>query len=152
MLQPPVNKFVFQAIVACTAGILLLSGAQAADLMPLGDLPGGDFRSRAHGVSADGSVVVGWGSSASGQTAFVWTQGDGIQSLHDVLMINGATGLGGWQLQSAHGISADGQWVVGHGINPSGDREAFLASLDLSAVDTDKVPIAIFIILGEDEN
>jgi len=33
--------------------------AQTASFTPLGDLPGGEFYSRAFGVSADGTVVVG---------------------------------------------------------------------------------------------
>ena len=39
----------------------------------LGDLPGGLFNSQAYDVSADGSVVVGQGNSASGGEAFRWT-------------------------------------------------------------------------------
>lgn len=40
----------------------------------LGDLPGGVFESRAQGVSADGSVVVGISISASGVEAFRWVE------------------------------------------------------------------------------
>jgi len=39
------------------------------------------------------------------------------------------TGLDNWELREAASISADGQWVVGTGINPSGLREAFLANV-----------------------
>ena len=105
-------------IVEATEAFRWTSGT---GIVGLGDLPGGNFNSSGEAISGDGSVVVGWGSSASGQEAFVWTQGDGTQSLHDVLMINGATGFGGWQLQRANGISADGQWVVGHGIDDDYD-------------------------------
>ncbi len=101
----------------------------AGGMMGLGDLPGGIFESRAYGVSADGIVVVGQGESASGTTAFVWTQADGMQSLRDMLIANGVTGLDNWVLRNANSISADGEWVVGDGINPSGDQEAFLANI-----------------------
>ena len=58
-----------QGIGACSVGILLVSAAQAADFIPLGDLPGGEFHSNANGISADGSVVVGWSGGASGDEA-----------------------------------------------------------------------------------
>ena len=96
-------------------------------MVGLGDIAGGSFGSQAWDVSADGTVVVGWGDA--GTTAFVWTSSGGMQRLFDFLFANGATGLGGWSLRSAQGISADGQWVVGYGINPSGQTEAFRASL-----------------------
>lgn len=101
----------------------------------LGDLEGGDFGSVARGVSADGSVVVGIGSvvaatiGASGLVPFVWTQANGMRRLFDVLVEQGATGLSGWTLKEATGISADGNWVVGYGVNPNGLGEAFLANI-----------------------
>jgi probable HAF family extracellular repeat protein len=87
-------------------------------MVGLGDLPGGNFSSRATGVSGDGSVVVGYGDTAAGTEAFVWTQADGMRRLIDVLVANGATGLGGWILTEAQAVSADGQWVVGSGKPP----------------------------------
>ncbi len=98
-------------------------------MVGLGDLDGGVFWSSVNGVSADGSVVVGLGYGASGGEAILWTAGGGMERLLDVLLANGATGLTGWTLEIANGISADGRWVVGLGINPSGDAEAFLADL-----------------------
>jgi probable HAF family extracellular repeat protein len=50
----------------------------------LGDLPGGSFISLANGVSADGSVVVGRGASASGNEASRWTSGTGMVGLGDL--------------------------------------------------------------------
>ena len=35
-------------------------------------LPGGEFSSRAIGVSADGSIVVGMSKSSLGDEAFIW--------------------------------------------------------------------------------
>jgi MYXO-CTERM domain-containing protein len=37
--------------------------------------------------------------------------------------------LTGWTLSSAGDISADGRWVVGQGVNPSGQTEAWLANI-----------------------
>jgi len=108
----------------------------AGGMMGLGYLPGhlpaNGAESRAFGVSADGSVVVGQSqgdSSSATSEAFVWTQADGMQSLRDVLIANGVTGLDNWVLHKANSISDDGQWVVGDGVNPSGFGEAFLANI-----------------------
>jgi len=104
-------------------------------MMGLGFLPGHnppDAGSGASGVSADGSVVVGRSQSDNGswnREAFVWTQANGMQRLRDMLIAKGVTGLDNWELREARGISADGQWVVGQGINPSGFHEAFLANI-----------------------
>ena len=104
----------------------------AGGMMGLGYLPGLEAESRAYGVSADGSVVVGQSqadNNSATSEAFVWTQVNGMQRLRDVLIAKGVTGLDNWELREATSISADGQWVVGDGINPSGDREAFLANI-----------------------
>jgi probable HAF family extracellular repeat protein len=47
----------------------------------LGDLPGGGFFSIARAISADGGVIVGQGTSTSGQEAFRWTEDDGMVGL-----------------------------------------------------------------------
>lgn len=95
----------------------------------LGDLPGGDFNSRANGVSADGTIVVGRGSSDAGTEAVVWTESGEIVRLIDLLMLQGASGLDGWELLAATAISDDKRWIVGIGTNPSGDLEAFSAQV-----------------------
>jgi uncharacterized membrane protein len=106
----------------------------------LGLLPG-SFNGRARSVSADGSVVVGDVLTATGEIddsiAFIWTDKDQIQSLRDVLIAGGATGLDGWTLNYASGISADGQWVAGFGINPDGYREGFLANVSPDSAPAD---------------
>ncbi len=107
----------------------------AGGMMGLGHLPGHlppDARSGASGVSADGSVVVGQSQSADGSSygeAFVWTQTNGMQRLRDMLIAKGVTGLDNWELRDVTSISADGEWVVGNGINPSGFGEGFLANI-----------------------
>ncbi len=99
---------------------------QATGMVGLGDLPGGISSSYATGISADGSIVVGWGSSASsggtGRTeAFRWTQATGMVGLGDL--------PGGIFSSYATGISADGSIVVGWGSSASsggtGRTEAF---------------------------
>ena len=89
----------------------------AGGMVGLGDLPAGDFNSVAHAVSADGAVVVGAGSSASGsEEAFHWTSAGGMIGLGDL--------SGGLSSSEARGVSADGIVVVGYGYSASG-REAF---------------------------
>lgn len=98
-------------------------------MVGLGDLPGGRFFSVAYGVSGNGSVVVGEASSDSGAEAFVWTAAGGVQSVRDLLLAGGATGLTGWTLENAWAISADGRTIVGNGGNPAGQREAWVATI-----------------------
>ncbi len=110
------------------SGVEAFRWTAATGLVGLGDLPGGSFFSEALGVSADGSLVVGVGFSASGREAFIWDEANGMRSLRDVLIAQGDD-LTGWTLLSADAISADGSTIVGKGINPSGQFEAWLARL-----------------------
>ncbi len=83
----------------------------------LGDLPSATVGSNAHGVSSDGSVVVGYSYSASGREAFRWTSGGGMVNLGDL--------PGGSFYSEANGVSADGSVVVGDSNSASG-MEAFI--------------------------
>ena len=104
---------------------VVLAGHQmtmASSFRPLGDLPGGDFRSVARDVSADGSVVVGHSDSALvdpgfGREAFRWTRRDGMIALGDL--------PGGSFSSGALAISNDGKVVVGSGTSGRLGREAF---------------------------
>jgi hypothetical protein len=51
-----------------------------------------------------------------------------MRVLQDVLTDLGLD-LSGWVLQSAEGTSSDGATIVGHGTNPNGDTEAFIARI-----------------------
>lgn len=101
-----------------SAGVIALILTKAcvgqAMFMGLGDLPGGDFTSRARAVSHDGLVVVGVSHSANGTTgtqgcceAFKWTLAGGMVALGD---------LPGASFESeARGVNADGSLIVGDG-------------------------------------
>jgi MYXO-CTERM domain-containing protein len=52
-----------------------------------------------------------------------------MRSLQDMLVNDLRYDLAGWRLTGASSLSADGQWVVGGGINPSGQTEAWLANI-----------------------
>lgn len=96
----------------------------------LGDLAGGDFYSQARDITADGSIVVGMGTTGtagSNYEAFIWDEYDGMRSLQSVLENEYSLDLAGWILQEASGISSDGSAIVGYGINPDGYMEAWIA-------------------------
>src|SRR5262249_26551175 len=95
--------------ILCVVAAVQVGGAAstifaAASLTPLGDLPGGEFRSVANGVSADGSTVIGFSGLGAGQEAFRWTSAGGMVGLGDL--------SGGDFESSANGVSADGSVVV----------------------------------------
>ncbi len=99
-------------------------------MVSLGQFPGGSKYTEAYAVSADGSVIVGSGQGMGGTYdyhAFIWTEQQGLRLLEDVLIDDYGIDLTGWSIQSATGISANGMTIVGSGINPNGDREAFIA-------------------------
>jgi probable HAF family extracellular repeat protein len=102
-------------------------------MVGLGQLAGGELigYSTATSVSADGSIVVGNSTSARGEEAFIWDDTNGMRSLEDVLIDDYGLDLTGWDLTSATGISADGQTIVGYGINPDGHTEAWIATVPI---------------------
>lgn len=100
----------------------------------LGNLPGGMEFNLANAVSADGSVVVGRAAGPDDDEAFIWTAVGGMVSLSQFLANEGLD-LTGWQLLEAVGISADGLVIVGNGINPAGDNEAWLVNLRTTSED-----------------
>jgi probable HAF family extracellular repeat protein len=95
----------------------------------LGKLTGSTVGSFAWDVSADGSTVVGYADDADRGQAFIWTPNNGLQTVQQILTDAGVD-LTGWQLKEARGISNNGRKIVGRGINPDGNTEAWLAELD----------------------
>jgi len=90
---------------------------QSTGMEGLGDLPGGAFGSSAIATSVDGTVIVGFGSSALGDEAFRWTLSGGMVGLGDL--------AGGLFQSYAQAVSADGSIVVGYGTTEIG-IEAFI--------------------------
>jgi probable HAF family extracellular repeat protein len=122
------NTVVVAVVVAvsCTVG-----QAVAVTFTPLDDLPGGSFISGAAGLSADGLVVLGDSSSASGFEAFRWTRSSGIVGMGDL--------PGGTFASESADASADGSVVVGYGRSASGDR-AFRWTSGGGMVDLGELP------------
>lgn len=89
-------------------------------------------RTSSYGVSADGAVVVGrslTNPSSASDRAFRWTTKKQIQDLRQELLNLGVGAVGDWILLGATGVSADGALIVGEGLNPSRQREAFRVTL-----------------------
>jgi hypothetical protein len=81
------------------------------------------------GVSDDGNTVVGFVRGPQATRSFLWTDNKGFQWLDDVL--KGQTAAG-WQLTFLDAITPDGKILVGYGINPGGQIEAFKINLKAS--------------------
>jgi probable HAF family extracellular repeat protein len=95
----------------------------------LGDLAGGTISAGANDVAAIGSVVVGFSSTDNGYEAFIWDPTNGMRRLQDVLETQYQLDVSGWTLVSAEGISGDGMTIVGWGIDPLGNTQAWIATL-----------------------
>jgi probable HAF family extracellular repeat protein len=97
---------------------LLLPATHAAELIPLGILPGNEF-STARDVSDDGTVVVGEndGPPPFGRRAFRWTAESGMVALEDL--------PSGRHPFHAYGVSVDGSVVVGDARIDLGDHESY---------------------------
>jgi probable HAF family extracellular repeat protein len=98
----------------------------------LGFLSGSPFESVAIAATHSGQAIVGFSGIHNDMRAFVWTEVTGMLPLQDVLInrYNLAAELADWQLTVAHDISPDGHFIVGSGINPDGNQEAWLVRLD----------------------
>ncbi len=105
---------------------------QATGMVGLGtDLPEGHYDdTSALAVSADGSIVVGYASSTASTTAvpFIWDSVNGMRNLQSVLTTEYGLDLTGWVLETASDISANGDFIVGHGYH-DGVTEAFRAAI-----------------------
>ncbi len=105
------------------------ASAQTASFTPLGNLPSNPLvvpdvlGSYAHGVSADGSVVVGESGLGS---AMHWTRNTGLRVLSDLSLVANEL-LGSYAL----GVSADGTVVVGSGYRSGSQAFRWTASTGL---------------------
>lgn len=119
-----------------TLGMQAFRWTESGGMDGLGDLPGGDFDSSAHDTTADGSIVVGRSNVLGGQLTsssdpFIWDEVHGMRNLVDVLTNDFGLGsaLAGWNLTEATAISDNGKVIIGNGINPDGNFEAWRAVL-----------------------
>jgi probable HAF family extracellular repeat protein len=99
-MQPARTAFALALIVP------LALSSDPPSFTGVGDFSGGLRRSSAQGVSGDGKVVCGFGTTEDGLLAFRWTAAGGLQSLGEL--------AGGATESVASGISADGSVIVGN--------------------------------------
>jgi probable HAF family extracellular repeat protein len=92
-----------------------------------------DSEDHALAASGDGSIIVGFTQvtflGRDGPVAFIWDEQQGLRSVKRVLRKDFGLDLTGWKLHVATDISHDGSTIVGSGINPDGDLEAWIARL-----------------------
>jgi probable HAF family extracellular repeat protein len=99
---PPASTWDYPANEACY-------WTQGASAVGLGDFPGRNLESWAHGISYDGSVIVGHGRPDNpAPQAFRWTNETGLVGL-GYLPTNFS------QYSSARDVSADGSVIIGEG-------------------------------------
>lgn len=80
-------------------------------------------------VSGNGVMVVGRGRAGEEKSeACVWTAAGGVVRLAAWLQQQGVD-LDGWRLSEATGVSHDASVIVGTGVNPQGDTEAWIVRL-----------------------
>lgn len=81
------SRFTWQKLALLSAILVIQAGTgvEGGEFVGIGDLPGGIFESHVYGMSADGKVVVGSGSTAGGDEPFRWTPATGtMESLGSV--------------------------------------------------------------------
>ncbi len=99
----------FAAALALAGAFAICDSASAVtpSFRQFSTVPGGNQIETVKAVSADGSVVVGERTAASGPEAYRWTLAGGIVGLGDL--------AGGTFESRAYGVSANGATVVGSG-------------------------------------
>jgi uncharacterized membrane protein len=113
-------------IVGTSGSVHSFRWTQSTGMVGLGNLPGMNV-THPLAVSNYGSTIVGasYNSSTYVCYAFIWDSAHGMRNLKTVLQSDYGLNLTGWTLNAAYGISADGNYIVGQGTNPSGQAEAF---------------------------
>jgi probable HAF family extracellular repeat protein len=112
------------------AGSRAYRWTQATGMVALDALPGSQSIG-VDDVSGDGTIVVGSYThpARNNRRPAIWTNDGKMRDLQDMLVNDFKYDLTGWVLGDANAISADGRWVTGTGINPSGQSEAWVANI-----------------------
>lgn len=105
----------------------------------LGTLPGYQ-NSNTNAVSGDGTLVVGQSFNFDSATStftsegFIWDEANGMRNVKDWLMDEYGLDLAPWTIGNVLGVSGDGRFIAGYGVNPDGNTEAWLADLSPAPV------------------
>lgn len=124
--------------ILLTCFLLACATSRGASFTPLGALPGGPFSSEAHGVSYDGSIVVGASGGLGGSQAFRWTESGGMSPLPDGVFNSStfATDISenGLVITGMLGPSGGVFWTQSEGMTLLGGGGAFGLSYDGSVI------------------
>ncbi len=114
-------------------GFRLIRWDSAFKIDTLGVLEGkGSYSSQMYRTSGDGETIVGYYlDSQAEEKAFVWRASHGVLDLQYALGTVYGLDLTGWTLKTAADISDDGSTLVGWGVNPQGNTEAWRARIPL---------------------
>jgi hypothetical protein len=75
-------------------------------------------------------VIVGYARTGLGPyEAFLWDPVRGLRSLKAALETEYGLALVGWSLEYGSSITPDGETIVGTGLDPSGNVQAFIATI-----------------------
>lgn len=101
-------------------------------IVGLGFLSPDDFSSSAEFASAEGDLIFGGSRSLDDSRWFVWRDGMGMREFSQILISDYGleSELAGWTDLRPTDISDDSLTIVGTGVNPIGDREAWYVRLD----------------------
>ncbi|HZW09829.1 MAG TPA: hypothetical protein VFF69_07990 [Phycisphaerales bacterium] len=111
-------------------GAFLPARWQAGEGEVLGAPPLGYSTGHAIASNADGSLAVGiWRenefSDELGSIAFIWDEAHGARLLADALLSDYGLDTSGWTLNMVTDMTPGGTTLVGYGLNPEGDFQAF---------------------------
>ena len=107
------------------------NGARALGWLPGSGNDDGSNFSTVRSFNRDGSISVGFSGNGDRRKAFLWTEKNGMQDLQQLLIDQYDLGasLEGWRLTSGQDISANGDFIVGVGVNPDGAQEGWMVRL-----------------------
>lgn len=92
----------------------------------------GSYSSQTYKTSATGETIVGYYlDSQAEEKAFIWRASHGVLDLQYALETVYGLDLNGWTLSAATDISDDGSTLVGWGLDPQGNIEAWRARISL---------------------
>jgi hypothetical protein len=97
----------------------------ATGMVGLGHLPGHNFAS-AEQVSDTGIILGSSRGDGIDSLGFIWDEQRGLRDLRRALTDEYGLDLGGWSRINAEDITADGQVMIGWGLNPQGIRESWM--------------------------
>ena len=114
------------------AGMAGFRWTEADGMQLMGEASHVDELNYPQSITYSGDVVVGHSRSGTNETALLWTLDHGARNLKELLSVDYSLDLTGWDLKSIQDITPDGRVMVGYGVNPDGQTEAWMVSgLDL---------------------